>query len=344
MSNTAMGIAGVTASAIFWGSNFIVCKGYELPDDGMHFVFLMATGILLVGICTLFASELENGDFEVVLAPDGLLGGGIWAMGNFLTVPIIKNVGIGLGLAIWGGVNLVVAFVVGVVGMGSLLEKETLANPSMGIAAIVVAVLALLCFSRIKPTLEKENEEGTEALNNTDVEEQKPAQGSVVLGISLAVLSGVCYGFQFVPLTIWNNKINENDMIFDHPKPSDTVTSIRFFFSQYVGIYLVSLIGFVIYIIYTGNKPKLVPNHAIFPCICSGIVWSLGCGGGMFATAGLGNAVGFPLVINCSFLVNSSWSIFYFKEIQGHTNLRYFGAAFLLNIASSVLISLSKGT
>ena len=32
----------------FLGSNFIVLKGYEgLPDDGMCFVFLMATGVLI---------------------------------------------------------------------------------------------------------------------------------------------------------------------------------------------------------------------------------------------------------------------------------------------------------
>ena len=69
MSSFTSGIVGVAMGAVFWGSNFIVLKGYEgLPDDGMCFVFLMATGVLIAGIGTLFANPVVHGDFEVVLA------------------------------------------------------------------------------------------------------------------------------------------------------------------------------------------------------------------------------------------------------------------------------------
>merc|ERR1711871_1519081 len=130
MGSTIVGVVGVIVAALFWGSNFIVCKGYKLPDDGFHFVLLMSIGILLVGLCALFASRFDSdeGDFEVVFAPDGLLGGFVWSLGNFLTVAIVKNIGLGLGLAIWAGFNLIVAFVVGVIGMGSVLEAEHLAH------------------------------------------------------------------------------------------------------------------------------------------------------------------------------------------------------------------------
>ena len=83
MSSFTSGIVGVAMGAVFWGSNFIVLKGYEgLPDDGMCFVFLMATGVLIAGIGTLFANPVVHGDFEVVLAPDGILGGAVWALGT----------------------------------------------------------------------------------------------------------------------------------------------------------------------------------------------------------------------------------------------------------------------
>ena len=62
----------------------------------------------------------------------------------------------------------------------------------------------------------------------------------------------------------------------------------------------------------------------------------------MFATSELGNTVGFPLVVNFVFLVNSAWSILVFKEIQGKRNLQLFGVAFLLNALSSLFISISK--
>ena len=104
--SAVLGIFGVFLASMFWGSNCVVCRGFDLPDDGMHFVLLMATGILFVGILSLFTAPHEDGDFEVVFAPEGLAGGIVWACGNFLTVPIIRNCGLGLGFATWSGVNL----------------------------------------------------------------------------------------------------------------------------------------------------------------------------------------------------------------------------------------------
>jgi len=378
MGNPVVGIIGVAVAATFWGSNFIVCKGYNLPEDGFHFVLLMATGILLVGLCALFSSKWvsEESDFEVVFSPDGLLGGFIWSLGNFMTVPIVKHIGLAMGLAIWAGFNLIVAFVVGAVGMGSLLKKEEIAHMWMGALGIVVAVVALVLFSLVKPTLEDDDKKSVlhsgsftgavnsgsfcddkddaealddplfEGLKEQNTSEPEPIVGeqntNKMLGIAMAAMAGTLYGFQFVPLQVWNDRIDDQGTIFGYPEPSDTVKALRFLFSQFAGIFLSALCGFVCYCAYTGNKPKVVPPEAILPSICSGVVWAIGGAGGILATSGLGNAVGFPLVLNLSFIVNSSWSILYFKEIQGKRNLQLFGCAFVLNIASSVLISLSK--
>ena len=88
--------------------------------DGMVFQFWMATGILTVGLITLvFAAHdpIATGDFRPVLALDGVIGGAIWCAGNLLTVSIVSSIGLGLGLSIWGGVSLVVSFVIGLVGV-----------------------------------------------------------------------------------------------------------------------------------------------------------------------------------------------------------------------------------
>lgn len=389
--SVAIGIVGVVIASLFWGSNFVVCKNYALPPDGMHFVLLMSTGILLVGLLSLLFSERANGDFEAVFAPYGLLGGTIWALGNFLTVPIVQNVGLGIGLAVWAGVNLVVAFVVGSLGLASVLPAEELHDPLLGAVGIVLAVGALVLFALVEPTLEEKSEvpwgleeplvteatgeeegaadgksyqqasiEGVafpplgindpDSFVSADEEHgeisarsgtENQGGGNAPFGIAMAVIAGTLYGFQFVPLSIWDSKVSQYG-IFGRDRPSEAVEALRFFFSQFTGIFLTSLMGFIIYCIWTGNQPKLVPPNAMLPSLCSGIVWAVGCGGGMLATAGLGNAVGFPLLLNISFLVNSSWSILYYREIRGPRNLRYFGAAFALNVASSVLISLSK--
>jgi hypothetical protein len=234
--------------------------------------------------------------------------------------------------------------------MGSMLPKESLAQPALGGVGILMAVGALILFSRVKPTLDdghKEDEMEEALLDKSEEtlhDDNNGSKGNIQLGIIMASTAGICYGFQFVPLSIWNNKIQDSGEIFGRPRPSDTIQAMRFFFSQFAGIFLTSILAFFVYCIRSGNKPLLVPAEAVMPSIFSGVVWAIGCAGGMFATSGLGNAVGFPLLLNISFLVNSSWSILYFKEIQGQTNLRYFFAAFFLNVISSVLISLSKGS
>lgn len=422
-SNVWVGVLGVAVASIVWGSCFIVCKGYDLPQDGVHFSFLMSVGILLVGLATLFSSEVENGDFEAVFSPEGLIGGGFWACGNFLTVSIIGNVGLGIGLALWAGTNMVVAFLVGAIGLekaGIDLPKEPLQRPICGVFGVALAIAALVVFATVKPDgemdstttsdnndqnfSEQEREPRTELLGSeaeepriptpesdnlfgasepllqhfevsnpstpqlslrpygSDHEEEEEARHrrrvntsanfetdgdashkNIPLGVFMAVVAGTLYGFQFVPLSMWNAKVIRNGHIFDHPLPSDTIRSLRFFFSQFAGIFLTAFVGFVLYCLYTGNRPKLVPPEATLPSILCGAVWATGCAGAMLATSGLGNAVGFPLLLNCSFLVNSAWSILVFKEIQGTRNLRLFGFAFELNVISSILISLAKG-
>ena len=379
MNNVLLGTFGVLLASLFWGSNCVVCRGYDLPEDGMHFVLLMSTGILLVGILSLFSGPDEDGDFEVVFAPEGLAGGMVWACGNFLTVPIIGNCGLGLGFATWSGVNLVVAFVVGTVGVGQILPGEALNRPELGGLGIFLALIALVLFSNVKPAMESNNSEDRimgdidlldepflDPEDDTDgMEETQENEGATnvshtsirsediiaehsngankLLGISFAIVAGILYGFQFVPLTIWHNKVTSQGHIFDQGIPSELSLATRFFFSQYAGTFLASLAAFSVYCVLNGNNPRLVPPSAVFPSILSGSVWAVGCGGGMLATACLGNAVGFPLLLNGAFLVNSSWSILYFGEIKGRRNLYLFAGAFWLNVISSILISLSKG-
>jgi len=108
MSATIVGIVGVAVSSIGWGSNFIVCKSFDMKD-GIVFQFWMCTGILIVGLLTLLASEHddsskgEGGDYLAVFSLVTMSGGMMWGVGNILTTKIVSSIGLGLGMAIWGG-------------------------------------------------------------------------------------------------------------------------------------------------------------------------------------------------------------------------------------------------
>ena len=74
---------------------------------------------------------------------------------------------------------------------------------------------------------------------------------------------------------------------------SSIVNSLRFFFSQFVGIFCTSVLAFVAYCIVTRNRPSAIPEEAILPSIVSGVMWSIGSMSSMIATEQLGLTVGF---------------------------------------------------
>ena len=140
-------------ASLFWGSNFAVTKGYDMKD-GMVFQFWMCTGVLVVGLITLLWSAkdpIATHDFRPVLAYDGVLGGVIWCIGNLLTVSIVNSIGLGLGLSIWGGVSLVVSFIIGLVNVLGLKPQPI--NEYYGIPGVVLAVGSLVMFTFVTPTV-----------------------------------------------------------------------------------------------------------------------------------------------------------------------------------------------
>jgi hypothetical protein len=161
MGSLVLGLVGVLMASIFWGSNFAVTKGFDMKD-GMMFQFWLCTGILVVGVITLVFSAhdpISTNDFRPVLALEGFIGGCIWCTGNLLTVQIVGAIGLGVGLSIWGGVSLVVSFVIGLVGVLGL--KPQVINYAFGIPGVVLGVASLIVFSLVTPTVKKADEVST---------------------------------------------------------------------------------------------------------------------------------------------------------------------------------------
>mmetsp|Transcript_15953 Transcript_15953/g.19794 ORF Transcript_15953/g.19794 Transcript_15953/m.19794 type:complete len:338 (+) Transcript_15953:1-1014(+) len=334
--------------------------------DGLHFQFLFCCGVLLMGVISLFVSPVRSTDdvtdwdsfpfpdFEAVFSTEGLLGGFVWCCGNLLTVPIIDMVGLGIGQSVWAGTSVAVSYVVGRVSIFGL-EPEELSSPGAGVTGLLISLLALVVFSLIQTNEKKKNSSNLEEelLTDSDIEitdgyemSQEMICRNEVLstgkfskskkGVFLALLAGSLYGFQFVPLQIHSNQYKKSDNV------SQVLNSMRFFFSQFAGIFLSSVFSFGVYICKTGNKPKLVPNDAVGPSILSGMIWSLGAMSGMVATSELGLTVGYPLSVNLVLLVNGAWSCFVYKEITGKRNVLLFALAGGLNVVSTILLAISR--
>jgi len=86
-----------------------VTKRYP-TGDGMFFSWLMSIAIFCSGIVVQLVecyTEREDGSYHCPqFEPVAMLGGAVWATGNLLVVPIVKSIGLGLGLCTWGSINM----------------------------------------------------------------------------------------------------------------------------------------------------------------------------------------------------------------------------------------------
>jgi len=147
--------------------------------DGLFFQLLMCTGILLVGFSTLaFAEDAPAGedfndfplrDLAPIVSLEGLLGGFIWTCGNLLTIPLVKRIGIGLGLSIWSAQSTIVSFVISRTNLFGLTTEKL--NPLWaGYLGAALGVASLCVFSLVN-LADDENILRMHSNSNTSTEE-----------------------------------------------------------------------------------------------------------------------------------------------------------------------------
>lgn len=130
-------------AVVFFGSNFVPVKKYE-TSDGVFFQFVMCLGIFTVGSVVNIIQGFPT------FQPFAMLGGFLWCTGNMLAVPVIKMIGLSLGLLIWGATNMLVGWGSGTFGKVIGLENHHPAHPALNYCGVVVALFALALYTLLK--------------------------------------------------------------------------------------------------------------------------------------------------------------------------------------------------
>ena len=116
------GLLCALGAAVAFGIQYVPVKKYEI-FDGVTFQWFMCGGIMMVG----FLCSLIFGDFGMSDREDALLiikGGALWALSNYLVLPLVKLLGIGLGFSLYHFVNLVVGYNIGRFGIFGMEKLE----------------------------------------------------------------------------------------------------------------------------------------------------------------------------------------------------------------------------
>ncbi|KAK6173454.1 hypothetical protein SNE40_016900 [Patella caerulea] len=362
-----LGFICAIVAVVFYGSNFVPVKKYE-TGDGMFFQWILCTAIF---ICGLIFQIIRTAKFYPIVT----LGGVLWATGNVCVVPIIKTIGLGLGMCIWGMSNLVAGWATGTFGLFGT-EKAKLANETMNYAGVALAAFSTILYVLVKSEVSsgssevpsKSNDAETQRLLDTSqVQDEFRNAGSLyasssnevlvfnkkkqdddetfidkmspgskkITGIVLSLVSGLLYGVIFTPSL---------HVQYTDKSSGSSQDSLDYVFNTFCGIYLASTVYFVIYCALMKNKPRIYPE-VVLPGIVSGIMWAIATMCWFVANEALkSEAVTFPIITTCPALMATLvWGVLVFKEIKGKRNFLILIIAGSVSVTGAVLAGLSAG-
>ncbi|KAM3179468.1 hypothetical protein ACTXT7_000583 [Hymenolepis weldensis] len=216
------GYIAIFVLTLAFGTMYLPTKKYDI-GNGMIFQWLMCTSL---GFC-LFAIHVCFGSPRIWSLT--LLSGIFWSTGNLAVVPIIRRLGMGVGMLIWSIVNLLIGWASSRFGWFGIKPEEP-KNNVLNIIGVVLAALSVVGYAFITPFSTQQVSQSTTTASSDDIEVSRESEPSVtqstgdadpllqqervliiqrfwksqtvqrLIGVILSILSGSLYGLVFVPI------------------------------------------------------------------------------------------------------------------------------------------------
>ncbi|KAL5111008.1 hypothetical protein TcWFU_010012 [Taenia crassiceps] len=293
--------------------------------------------------------------------PLTVLSGFLWSTGNITVVPIIKRLGMGIGMLIWSMVSLLVGWASSRFGWFRI-QPEVPTNETLNIAGITLAAISVLFYVFITPTpVGGQEAHGGETALGTECNVGESAVGSDpllnqevlpvfhrfwrsriaqrILGVLLSILSGMLYGIVFIPIIY----VQENYHNASH-RGIDYVASLG------LGAFLGSTTYLLLYALATrwqrqrssgsgGEAPFLL---LLLPGWVTGVLCATGQACWLVANEALQASITFPIAATLPGALSTLLGTLIFREIQGTKNYIKLAVALSFTLAGSILTGLSK--
>ncbi|CAI8041520.1 Transmembrane protein 144, partial [Geodia barretti] len=318
-----LGWLGVIVAVLFLGSTYVVVKQFD-SADGMFFQWVLCIGIWMVGLV------VNMTRYQPPFFLPSLIAGLLWSVGNVLVVPIVKLIGLAVGMTLWSMATLVSGWIAGVF----IFDQELRCAPLnyVGVAIIITSALMLMFVrsdGKNQPNSRLTIQSTKSVLDNSidtllsnrpretkDWVEKLGAWPRRVLGVSAAMLAGCIFGGQFIPIE-YLKLCND---------PEHSCEDLDYLFGYYTGILAGGTAFLAVYSAFKRNRPWTNPG-LILPGIVAGIMWGIGSVGVFLANKYLSLAISIPFITTGGQFVSSAWGILLFKEIKGWKHLLLFAGA-----------------
>ncbi|XP_072112092.1 transmembrane protein 144b isoform X1 [Mobula birostris] len=343
-SHLAFGFAACAVSVVFFGSNFVPVKKYD-TGDGLFFQWILCAGIWVVSLIVNLILKCPK------FWPLAMLGGFVWATGNITVVPILKTIGLGLGVLIWAAFNLLMGWASSRFGWFGI-DPEEVAKPYLNYTGAALAFLSAIIYFFVKSDVSSPNTsestgpllldsninaDGERTLTDASwVDKLSPLKKRLV-GSCLAVVAGLLYGSSFVPVIYIKNHALKNETKYKNASQFD----LDYVFAHFSGIFLTSTVYFLLYCALMKNKPKVYPK-VILPGFVSGVMWAIANCCWFLANNFLSAVVSFPIITAVPGFIAALWGVIVFNEIKGMRNYLVLGIAFCTISAGVLTTAFSK--
>ncbi|KAM9849643.1 transmembrane protein 144b [Aulostomus maculatus] len=343
MTHFTYGIAANVVAVLLYGSNFVPIKRIE-TGDGMFFQWVNCAAIWVVSMVG--DLMLQSPKFY----PFAMLGGVIWATGSVAVVPIVKAIGLGLGILIWGSSSLLMGWASSRFGWFGIAAQDV-SRPILNYCGAGLCLLSGLIFFFVKTDVELHpNQESIPLLIDRRASSGSYGPSSSefwidvigpktrrFIGCLLAVVSGLLYGSSFTPILYIKSHSSCHDSVFH----GASVYDLDYVYAQCSGIFVASTVYFAIYCAVMNNRPRIY-SRAILPGLLSGSMWTLATYCWFLANNYLSAVITFPIVTAGYGLVAAMWGSLVFKEVKGLVNCLIFLLASFVVLTGSLLTAISK--
>ncbi|KAM9381905.1 transmembrane protein 144 [Phaethornis superciliosus] len=341
-TDLAIGFTSSTLAVLLFGTNLVPVKKFD-TGDGMFFQWVLCASVWIVSLVVNLIQNCPR------FWPLAMVGGFVWATGNITVVPIVKTIGLALGLLIWASFNLLTGWASSRFGWFGL-DPEEVSRPTLNSVGAGLSVLSAVIFLFIKTEVQisPASLESTPLLRETSINVSEDIADDLwvnrlspgkkrLIGCSLAVVAGILYGSSFVPVLYIKDHGRRNETVYAGASQFD----LDYVFAHFSGIFLTSTVYFLIYCAVRKNKPRVYPQ-AILPGFVSGVLWAIANCCWFMANHYLSAVVSFPIITAGPGLIAAMWGVLVFKEIKGPKNYMLLSLAFCIIIAGSLSTAFSK--
>ncbi|XP_059700437.1 transmembrane protein 144 isoform X3 [Haemorhous mexicanus] len=218
-TDLAIGFTSSTVAVLLFGTNFVPVKKFD-TGDGMFFQWILCASIWIVSLVVNLIQNCPR------FWPLAMVGGFVWATGNVTVVPIVKTIGLALGLLIWASFNLLTGWASSRFGWFGI-DPEEVSRPILNYIGAGLSLISAVIFLFIKTEVQSSSTslESTPLLRESSinvseettedswVNKLSPAKRRLI-GCSLAVVAGILYGSSFVPVLYIKDHGRRNGTVY----------------------------------------------------------------------------------------------------------------------------------